>query len=215
MALIIFLAILAISLLRAPLNSTQAGQAHFEWIVAVRFSLFAAAVSFIPLFAWNLMRAARAQPALEILSKKISPSDRSMPPLWGFMAVEYCWMVMNRTYLVFIACEGIYGWQAQGPLDAASPTYFATYRKMLEDQDFMRNRTAIEKLSRLPGGFFLSRSEIASIEADDRQEWGMAKIPHTGRIHLHLVSGKKRELIVLGKVIPARIRTKIISALGA
>jgi hypothetical protein len=214
-ALIIFFGILALSLIRALLSLMQGGKSHYEWNVAFRFSLFVGIVSFFPIFAWYLMTGARAQPALDILGKRISLSDRLKPPLWGFLAIEYYWFVLNRTYLVFTAAEGLYGWQAQGPVTAANRSYFVTYRRLLGDEQFMRNRTAIEELSRLPGGFFLSRAEISSIEADDRQEWGMAGIPHTGRIHVRLVSGKSREFIILGTVIPDQIRTKIVSVLGA
>lgn len=214
-AMIIFIGILALSLIRALLSSMHAERNHFEWTYAFRFSFFVGLVSFFPIFAWYLMTSAQAQPALDILGRRISSSDRSQPPLWGFLAMEYYWLILNRTYLVFVATEGLYGWQAQGPVAANNRSYFAAYRKMLGDEEFMRNRTAIGELSRLRGGFFLSRSEISSIEADDRQEWGMTGIPHTGRIHVHLVTGESREFIVLGKVIPDRIRTKIVSALGA
>jgi hypothetical protein len=212
-ATIIFFGVLLLSLLRALVISMNAGKAHFDWNVAFRFSLFVGFVSFFVVLAWYLMTSARAQPAIDILGRGISLSDRSGAPLWGFLAMEYYWYVMNRVYLVFISSEGLYGWQAQGPATSANRSQLATYQRMLGDVEFMRNRTAIEELSRLPGGFFLSRSEIASIETDDRREWGMAGIQHTGRVHVHLVTGEKREFIILGKVIPDRVRAKIVSGL--
>lgn len=212
-ATIIFFGVLLLSLLRALVNSMRADRAHFDWDVAFRFSLFVGFVSFLVVLAWYLMTSARAQPAIDILSREISLADRSATPLWGFLAMEYYWFVMNRIFLVFISPEGLYGWQAQGPATSANRSQLATYQRMLGDVEFMRNRTAIGDLSRLPGGFFLSRSEIASVETDDRREWGLAGIQHTGRIHVHLVSGEKREFIILGKVIPDRVRSKIVSAL--
>ncbi|HEX8713227.1 MAG TPA: hypothetical protein VF730_15205 [Terracidiphilus sp.] len=213
--MIVFYGVLAVSALRGGFDAAQSKGPKTNWKQELKFSLFASVASFFPLFLFDLVAAMRAQPALDILSTRFLRTDLTEPPLSGFVAVEYYWLVMNRTYLVFIAPEGLYGWLAQGPFAVSSRSYFEPYRRMLADEEFMRDRIAIKKLSELRGGFFLDRSEIASIASDARYEWGLAGIPHTGRIHLRLISGERREFIILGAAQPDRVRDKIVSEFGA
>jgi len=42
----------------------------------------------------------------------------------------------------------------------------------------------------------------------------MGGVPHSGRIHLHLLSGKSREFILLGDPTPEDIRDRIVSGMG-
>ncbi|MGH9640760.1 MAG: hypothetical protein ACRD3Y_11915, partial [Bryobacteraceae bacterium] len=182
--------------------------------LTLRFSLLFGVVSFVAFFVWNQAIAALAQPAVDILREEISSADLEKAPMSGFVAMEYYWLVMNRTYVVFIAPEGLYGWLAQGPVAAPGRDCFEPYDRMLRDELFMRNRTAIQKLSSLRGGFFFGRSEIASVLDDDRKKWGKGGLPHTGTIRLRLISGASREFIVLGKTNTGRIRHKMISIMG-
>ena len=211
---IVFFGVIGFSLLRALFSPTESGKSQFDWNVTLRFAVVSGVVSFFAVFAWIHATAARAQPAVDILTEGISAFDRSKPAMWGFVAMEYYWLVMNRTYVIFIAPEGLYGWLAHGPVAASNPTYFQPYQRMLQDERLMRNHAAIQKLSDLPGGFFFGRSEIASIADDDLKKWGMSGLPHTGNIRVRLISGVSREFIVLGNINTGRIRHKMISILG-
>lgn len=213
-ATIVFFGVIGFSVLRALFSPTEAGESHFDWNVTLRFSLVSWVVAFLAVFAWIHATAARAQPAVDIFTEGVSASDLSKHAMWGFVAMEHYWLVMNRTYVIFIAPDGLYGWLAHGPVAASNPTYFEPYQRMLQDERFMRNHTAIQKLSDLPGGFFLGRSEIAYIEDDDCKKWGMSGLPHTGTIRVSLISGESREFIVLGNINTGRIRHKIISIAG-
>lgn len=213
-ATIILIGMIGFSLLRALFSPAEPGKPHFDWSLSLRFSFLIATVSFIALFVWNQATAAHAQPAVDILAEGISSVDPTRPPMFGFIAMEYYWLVMNRTYVIFIAPEGLYGWLAQGPVTASNRTYFEPYQRMLLDEHFIRNHTAIQKLSSLPGGFFFGRSEIASVADDDRKRWGSSGLPHTGTIRVCLVSGITREFIVLGNMHTGRITHKIASIAG-
>jgi hypothetical protein len=213
-SMFIFYAVLAVSALRGLVTGAKETGAQADWKLELQFSFYVGVACFVALFLFNLVAAVRAQPALDILSTRFIRTDLTEPPFSGFVAAEYYWLVMNRTYLIFIAPEGLYGWQAQGPFAASNSTYFEPYRRMLDDEEFMRDRIAIKKLSELRGGFFLDRSQIASIVSDDRGEWGMAGIPHSGRIRVRLVSGESREFIILGAAHPYRVRDKIASEYG-
>ena len=213
-ALIVFFGVIAVSVLRALLGFSQPGGAHFDWDVTFRYAFVIGAVTFIPLFVLHLVNAAQVEPALDILAEGISPSDLENPPMAGFVAMEYYGLIMNRTYVVFIAPEGLYGWMAHGPVAATNRAYFEPYQQMLREEQLTRNRKAIQKLSQLSGGFVLDRIDIASVTDSDRRKWGMGGLPHSGSVRVRLVSGKSREFILLGRVTPGRIRHKIISILG-
>ena len=172
------------------------------------------AVLFAIFFALNLYRVLRSQKVYEVLAKEPSESELVKNPLTGFVAMEYYWGISNRTFLIFIAPEGLYGWQVCGPVTNANRNYFQPFQEMMDDDEFTRDQQAIEKLSRLKGGFFLQPSSISSVTANARSKWGMGRIPHSGRIHLRLTSGRSREFILLGNVDPESLRNRIATTLG-
>jgi len=213
-ALILFSSALILSLLRAFLGRVPGEKGHWDWTFSLELSFALGVAWFIGFFAWTLILAVRSQPVLDILSEESSESELLKSPLAGFVGMECDWLIMNRTYLVFAASEGLYGWRARGSVTNLDRTYYMPYQAMLEDSDFMRDRRAIERRSRLRGGFFLERASITAVVADDRQKWGMGGIPHSGRIYLWLRSGRWREFILLGSVSPKGLRERIMHALG-
>ncbi len=214
LALYLSLSMLALSLVRWGIGRAFGDRYPFNWMFAVKFSVTMGAFWAVVLALWSFLSLARAQPTLDILDEETPESDLEKKALSGFVAMEYYWLILNRTYVVFIAPEGLYGWRAQGPRTNSDPSYFEPFQEMIEDNEFMRNRRVIEKLSRLAGGFFLDRSAIVSVEAVDRRKWGMGGIPHTGRIHLRLSTGQSREFVTLGSVNPESVRDRIAAALG-
>ena len=78
--------------------------------------------------------------------------------------MEYYGLILNRTFVVFIAPEGLCGWKAEGPVGSANPAYFEPYADMPKDPELMQNREAVRKLSRLRGGFFIPRSDIVAAD---------------------------------------------------
>ena len=131
--------------------------------------------------------------------------------LSGFVAMEYYALILNRTFVVFIAPDRLYGWRASGPVGPRAPLYFDFYAKMLDDPELMKDMAAVQELAKLKGGFVIPRPEICSVEVIPKQKPGMGGIPHSGRILIHLVSGGKREFILLGMVDAERIRQLILS----
>jgi hypothetical protein len=137
----------------------------------------------------------------------------SKTALSGFLVMEYYALILNRTFIVFIAPDGLYGWKVHGIVAAgAARDYFQDYAKSLDDPKLMNDVTAARDLAKLKGGFFIPRSEIASVEIVPKQKEGMAGIYHTGRILIHFASGKKREFILLGqKIDTERIKRLILA----
>ena len=159
---------------------------------------------------YSFLRLYNDAPATAVLDKLSSPVGVATK-LSGFVAMEYYTLILNRTYVVFVALDGLYGWKVRGPVTNWNPLYFQRYAAILNDPKLMHNHDAIEKLANLRGGFVVPRSEIASAEIIYKAKWGMGGIPHAGRIRIRFASGSSREFILLGSVSLERIREEILS----
>jgi hypothetical protein len=162
-------------------------------------------------FVWNLWTVHKAQPLQNILEQEIPESELLKSPLYGFVAMEFYWLILNRTFVVFVAPDGLYGWKAAGPVTNSNRRYFEPLQEMVEDKELMRDFPAIRKLAGLTGGFFIGNSELASVMADSSGQWGMGGIAHSGHVHVRLNSGKSRTFILLGEIIPEQVRDHIAS----
>jgi hypothetical protein len=211
-ALTIFFGSLFIIVVRGLIDFAFDGKFHIDWPLNLKLAGVFGSIWFIAVFAWGMIVGIRSQPVLDILDEDPEESALLKKPLNGFVAMEFFWLILNRTYIVFIAPEGLYGWQAHGPVTNRDLNFFQPYQNMVDNRDFMRDLASMQKLSRLRGGFFIDRAAISTIEVNDRPKWGMGGIPESGRIVLRLTSNKTREFILLGSVYPDTIRDKIILA---
>jgi hypothetical protein len=48
-----------------------------------------------------------------------------MTKFTGSEAMEYYWFILNRTFVVFVCPEGLYGWKVVGLVSAASPDFLS------------------------------------------------------------------------------------------
>src|SRR6185437_5392135 len=80
-AMIVFFGVIGLSVLRALFSPTAPEKSHFNWDVTLRFSVVVGMVSFLAIFTWMQATAARAQPAVDILTEGISVLDRSKPAM--------------------------------------------------------------------------------------------------------------------------------------
>jgi hypothetical protein len=214
-ALVIAGSILFITVVRGLIDLAFDGKFHIDWPLNLKFAGVFGLVWFIAIFAWGLIVSIRSQPVLDILDEDPEESELLKKPLNGFVAMEFFWLILNRTYVVIISYQGLYGWRACGPVTNRNLNFFQPYQDMVDDPDSMRDLGSMQKLSRLRGGFFIDRSAIATVEVNDRPKWGMGGIPEGGRIVLRLNSNKTREFILLGSVYPDSIRDKIVLAPAA
>jgi hypothetical protein len=208
-ALIIAGCILFVSVFRGLLDLAFDGKSRVDWSIDLKLAGVFGLITFTGIFVWGLIVGIRSQPVLDILDEEPDESALLKKPLNGFVAMEYFWLILNRTYVVFIAVEGLYGWRACGPVTNRNLNYFQPYQDMIDDLDFMRDFGSMQELSRLRGGFFIERSAISAVEVNYRPKWGMGGIPESGRIVLRLTSGKTREFILLGSVYPDSVRDQI------
>lgn len=150
-------------------------------------------------------------PVEDVFAQYPSQSSRQNAAFTGFVAIEYYGLILNRTFVVFVAPEGLYGWKARGPVTGTWPLYFQPLVEMLHDPEWMRNRDAITNLSKRKGGFFIPRSAIVAADIIRKKKWGMGAIPHSGRIRIVMSEGRSREFILLGSVNPDLIQQNILS----
>jgi hypothetical protein len=186
----------------------------FDWRLATSMSGVLGALVFAVTYVRVYFSYRTSDPANDILSRKPSLSLSDRAEVAGFVGMEYYGLILNRTYVVFVARQGLYGWKAEGIVSAGQTSFFEPYQTMLADPDLMRDQGAIEDLAGLKGGFFIPVADIASVEASDKSKWGMGGIPHSGRIQIGLTNGKSREFILLGSVSPEAIRDSVLMACG-
>jgi hypothetical protein len=186
------------------------GNWHANWIGTIDTVTIVGLLWFVFCFILIYLMLHRNRPAEAILDQMPPPATRHDTLLTGFVAMEHYGLILNRTYVVFVAPEGLYGWKATGVVTGSEALYFLPYAEMLHDPELMRDRGAIKKLSELKGGFFIPRSAIASSEIINKQKWGMGFIPHSGRIRVGQTSGQSREFILLGSVDPVPIQESIL-----
>ncbi len=200
---------LLLAILRIVLNGVFDRQWHTDWFELFKIVGALSVVWSAVIFLYTYVKLRASAPAEDILTQEPSFIDERVPPLSGFVAMEYYALILNRTFVVFIAPEGLYGWKAEGIVIACQPMYFRQYAEMLEDPKLVRDREAVRRLSSLKGGFFIPRSDIASADAIYEPKWGMGEIPHSGRIKIRLSSGESREFVLLGSVSPESIQQRI------
>ena len=134
-----------------------------------------------------------------------------------FVAMEYYWLILNRTFLVLITNEYLIGVQANGlvsietahdPLlnimtgslavkgDLNNPHSYikSKYLGKIENEDL----TGSGFLLKNKNNFRISRKEIKRVEYDSSKKWGMAYYPHDGKVYVETYDDKKREFIILG-----------------
>jgi len=210
-ALVISITVIGAAGVRVVLNGLFDGRWRADWSLIFVISGCLGAFWFLVQVPYIYFKLGRYETVEEAVAEPPSQADQHATPLSGFVAMEYFCLILNRTFVVFVAPEGLYGWRAEGPVTASRAMYFELYVLMLRDPELMRNHEAVKRLAKLPGGFFIPRRDIIAVDVDYRQKWGMGPIPHSGRIRLRTASGDTRKFILLGSVDPDAIQRNILS----
>jgi hypothetical protein len=126
------------------------------------------------------------------------------PPAWNFVAMEYCYGMLNRIYLVFVTQDTLVGLRVRGPISAPmlvtqqhyNPYFYPRPRKI--EKYTHANLESSSLLKIWSANFQIPKRNIARLEFTAEPKWGMGLLPYSCRIILHLQNGSKRELILLG-----------------
>lgn len=134
-----------------------------------------------------------------------------MPEIHGFLAMEYYFGILNRSYAIFTFPNGLYGWKFCGPISAFTPFFFVPFQEVVNDPKLVPGSEDLKGLMKSSGSFFIGRSQIASADYDPTPKWGMGPVPHSGKLYIHLKSGKPREFILLGEQNGEAVRDAVLS----
>ena len=133
---------------------------------------------------------------------------------WSFIAMQYYWLIVNRTFEVFVTRTMICGARVRGVIASPEGTepqqhdphqYVSARLRRRYDSV---NPESPEFLALDRANFQLPRSTICSIEFFPRK-WGMGAVPYSGRLILSDVSQSKCELILLGTQDAERIAARL------
>ncbi len=147
----------------------------------------------------------------------------------SFVAMQYYWLMLNRTYLAILTKNSLLGIVANGLVSDEGNDVLANYlvRKLvirgdLDDPFSYVKSEHIEKATYLDlegdeilaqnnANFRLHYQDITSVQYDPKKKWGMGKYPHDGKIYIESSTRKTIELIILGNQSGADIRARILS----
>jgi hypothetical protein len=164
-------------------------------------NLIVLAVVSVVLFGMQTVRANRRGTESDIKAQLAS----MVPPAWHFVALEYCYGMLNRTYVVFVADAMICGARVRGLLPApltVTERWFDPY--FFPRPDIVKRYSGVDLTSpafkRLSvANFQVPLNEVEDVRFSAEPKWGMGTVPYSGRIHLRQRDGTARELILLGK----------------
>jgi Zn-dependent protease with chaperone function len=130
----------------------------------------------------------------------------------GFAAMEYYALILNRSFLVCAAPDGLYGMKFMGLVtDTKQPRFFEEAEKLLDNPWFVPKSEGFEQsMKSSKANFVIEYSEIIDVAFDSTLKRGMGAIEHSGKLKLRLRNGKKRTFILLGSAYGDGIRRVIL-----
>jgi hypothetical protein len=133
----------------------------------------------------------------------------------GFVAMEYYALMLNRSFLFFIAETGLLGWQFIGIVTAAAaPRFYEPVEELLDDPEMAPGSPGFLELLHEMTTFTIPYASIESVEFAPKRKWGMGPILHTGLLNVRFKQGRKREFILLGSACGETIRNAITSRMS-
>lgn len=136
-----------------------------------------------------------------------------------FVAMEYYWLILNRSFNVFVTENDLFGIKILGPVMALpqyandpkwqDPESFVPSHVVDKYRDVNLDSTSIRNVNR--SNFVISRSQIHSVSFDESTKWGMGSVPHSGKLYVKSSDGNNREFILLGNQKGFELRDKLLS----
>jgi hypothetical protein len=141
-------------------------------------------------------------------------SEFQFTPDNHFVAMEYYWLILNRTFLVLITDNELIGIKVHGSIAAESSDALVNLLPLTIDGDLQNpysyiSAKYIERIKDIDlksrdfleandSNFRISRSDIVETTYDKSKKWGMGYYPHDGKVYVKRRDDKKREFIILG-----------------
>lgn len=132
-----------------------------------------------------------------------------------FVAMQYYWGILNRSYLIAVTDLYICGARVGGLVAAPHiptpewlrPEFYVSPRLLRRYKGLDVTTPAFLKQDQ--ANFQIPRHTILRIDSHPKK-WGMATVPYSGRLVLHTASGKSYEFILLGKQDREAIRERLL-----
>lgn len=131
-----------------------------------------------------------------------------------FVAMEYYWLILNRTFLVLITDNELIGIKVHGLISVESSDALVNLLPLTVDGDLQNPYSYISAkyiegikdidlksrdfLEANDSNFRINKSDIIETAYDKSKKWGMAYYPHDGKVYVKTRDYKKREFIILG-----------------
>ena len=134
-----------------------------------------------------------------------------------FVAMEYYFLILNRTFLVVKTKGYLVGIQGNGLISAEAGNNFiareiastmAVKGNLTNPYSYLKNSylEKIENVDLLDGSilgvnknnFLLKISDVKSVQHNPSKKWGMGPYPHDGRVTIETINNEKKEFIILG-----------------
>lgn len=135
-----------------------------------------------------------------------------------FVAMEYYWLMLNRTFLIVIQDDFLFGIKVNGlvSIDAgANPLARQLIQPMVVRGDlenpysYIKPRfiTKMEDIDLVGSDFLevdnanfrIKTSDIDKVTFNPTKKWGMGYYPHDGKVYVTTKNKEKREFIILGQ----------------
>ena len=139
---------------------------------------------------------------------------------FSFVAMEYYGLILNRTFRVSLAAEGLQGTLVRGittvrggvdPLTEWVTSSLAVSGDLQNPNSYVSRELAASSREHR-SNFLMKYADISSVTYDSRRKWGMGYYPHDGRVYVRTRTSK-REFIILGSQSGGQIRDRIESAI--
>lgn len=134
----------------------------------------------------------------------------------GFVAMEYYALILNRSFVIYAAPDGLYGMKFMGlMMDSKQPRFFEGAEQLLDNPWFVPGSEGFEKsMKESKANFVIPYEEVVDATFDATLKWGMGAIQHSGKLRLKFRNGKKREFVLFGNAYGDGIRRVILERAG-
>jgi hypothetical protein len=142
-----------------------------------------------------------------------------------FVAMEYYWLILNRTFLVLLTDKELIGIKVHGPIGVETSEPVTNLLPLaidgnLENPYSYISIKYIEKIKNIDllseallkangSNFRIRKSDITRTDYDKSKKWGMGHYLYNGKVYVTTMDNNKREFIVLGSQSGVHIKAYI------
>jgi len=136
---------------------------------------------------------------------------------WSFVALQYCFGISNRTYLIWVTKEMICGAKVRGVLPSPTamterwqdPMFYPRPEIVSKYRDIDPESPQFKQMD--SANFQIHIADVDSIVFNAKKKWGMGNVPSSGRLFIRLKDGSTIELVLLGAQDGPAIKNRLLA----